>query len=186
MKKTMVSCLIIILFFTVGTVFAGKKAPQKVVDLANSSLTKFGENPVIISAVKTENAKGKTLAQIKKRDKQWVSTPGVSDNMKALIGSACGMYLQKVQDSAPYFAEIFIMDNQGANVAMTDKTSDYWQGDEPKFTKAYNNGSGTIYISDVNFDDSTQTYLVHVSVPVMDGEKTIGVITLGVDVNKIE
>jgi len=78
------------------------------------------------------------------------------------------------------------MDNQGANVAITDKTSDYWQGDEPKFTEAYNKGSGAIHISDVNFDDSTQAYLVHVSVPVMDGKKTIGVITFGVNVNKIE
>ena len=69
---------------------------------------------------------------------------------------------------------------------MTDKTSDYWQGDEPKFTKAYNKGSGAIYISDVNFDDSTQAYLVHVSVPISDGKNIIGVKTFGVDVNKIE
>ncbi len=126
------------------------------------------------------------MAQIKEMDKQWIAAPGVSDNMKTLTGSACGKYLQKLQDSAPCFAEIFVMDNQGANVATTDKTSDYWQGDEPKFTKAYNIGSGALYISDVNFDDSAQVYLVHVSAPVTDGEKTIGVITPGVNVDKIE
>ncbi len=59
MKKLLISCSDIILLFAAGTVFAVEKAPKKVVDLANTSLTKFGGNPVIISAVKAENAKGR-------------------------------------------------------------------------------------------------------------------------------
>ena len=78
------------------------------------------------------------------------------------------------------------MDNQGANVAMTDKTSDYWQGDEAKFKESYNNGEGAVHISDVEFDDSTQAYLVQVSVPVKDGDAIIGAITVGIDVDRIE
>jgi hypothetical protein len=76
------------------------------------------------------------------------------------------------------------MDNQGANVAMSDKTSDYWQGDEAKFTKSYNGGKGNIFVDEVKFDNSTQAYLVQVSVPVKDGDKVIGAITLGINVDK--
>lgn len=85
-----------------------------------------------------------------------------------------------------YYAEIFVMDNQGANVAMTDKTSDYWQGDEAKFKKSFNDGAGAVFVDDVEFDDSAQAYLVQVSVPVKDGDKVIGAITFGIDVEKVE
>ena len=164
--------------------YSAEKAPQAIVDLANSTLVKYGTDPIIVKAVKAENAKGKTLAQIQELDKKWMATPGVVDYMKALMENECGAYLHKIQQSAPYFAEIFVMDNLGANVAMSDKTSDYWQGDEAKFIKSYNNGKGAVFVDAVKFDDSTQNYLVQVSVPVKDGDKVIGAITFGINVDK--
>lgn len=170
--------------FTCGLAGA-EEAPQKIIDLANGTLVKLGTEPVIVAAVKSENAKGKTLDQIKTMDKKWKATPGIVDYMQALIDSDCGRFLRKVLKSQPYYAEIFVMDNQGANVAMTDKTSDYWQGDEAKFKKSYNGGNGAVFVDEVEFDDSTQAYLCQVSVPVKDGDKVIGAITIGVDVDQI-
>ena len=172
------------LLFTCGIATA-EEAPQKVIDLANTTLAELGTEPVIVAAVKAENAKGKTLDQIKAMDKKWKATPGITDNMQALMDSECGRFLITVLDSQPYFAEIFVMDNQGANVAMTDKTSDYWQGDEAKFQKSYNSGTGSVFVDEVEFDDSAQAYLCQVSVPVKDGGKVIGAITIGVDVDQI-
>jgi hypothetical protein len=185
MKKLLV-LLIIGLMSTVGSgsAYAGEKASQGIVDLAHSTLAKFGTDPIIVKAVKAENAKGKTLDQIKELDKKWMATAGIADYMKALMENECGKYLRKIQASTPYYSEIFVMDNQGANVAMSDKTSDYWQGDEAKFIKSYNNGKGAIFIDEVKFDNSTQAYLVQVSVPVKDGEKVIGAITFGINVDK--
>jgi len=100
--------------------------------------------------------------------------------------SECAKHLRGIQDSADYFAEIFVMDNQGANVAMTDKTSDYWQGDEAKFKNAFAGGGGAVFVDEVEFDESAQAYLVQVSVPVMDAGKAIGAITFGIDVDRIE
>ena len=173
-----------VFFFTCGWAGA-EQAPQKVVDLANSTLAKLGTDPVIVAAVRAENAKGKTLDQIKDMDGKWKATPGIADYMQALMSSDCGQYLRKTLNSQPYYAEIFVMDNQGANVAMSDKTSDYWQGDEAKFQKSYNGGNGAVFVDEVEFDDSTQAYLCQVSVPVIDGGKVIGAITIGVDVEKI-
>jgi hypothetical protein len=112
--------------------------------------------------------------------------PGIADYMQEMMDSECGRYLAKIQNGSPYFAEIFVMDNQGANVAMTDKTSDYWQGDEAKFKKSFNGGSGAVFVDDVEFDDSTQAYLVQVSVPVKDGERVIGAITFGIDIDRLD
>ena len=77
------------------------------------------------------------------------------------------------------------MDNQGANVAMTNRTSDYWQGDEAKFKKSFNGGKGGIFIDEVEFDLSCMAFLIQISVPVMDGDKAIGAITFGIDADRI-
>jgi len=106
--------------------------------------------------------------------------------MKAIMENECGQHLRSIQNSAPYFAEIFVMDNRGANVAMTDKTSDYWQGDEAKFQKSFNAGAGAIFVDDVDFDDSAQAYLVQVSVPIKKAGQVIGAITFGIDIDAVE
>jgi hypothetical protein len=166
--------------------FAAEQAPQAIIDLAHAELVKLGTDPVIVKAVKMENAKGKTLEQIKAMDEKWKATPGVADFMSELVESECGQHLRQLQKRTPYYGEIFVMDNQGANVAMTDKTSDYWQGDEAKFIEAYQKGAGGIHISDVEFDESTQTYLVQVSLPVKDDKTVIGAMTIGIDVDIFE
>lgn len=187
MKKRLtliIMCLVVVA--GTGLAFAAEKAPQKVVDLAHTKLAALGTDPIIVAAVKAENAKGKTLDQIKNMDQKWRAHAGIADYMQALMDSECGRYLLKVQESAPYYAEIFVMDNQGANVSMTDKTSDYWQGDEAKFKKSYNNGQGRVFVDEVEFDDSTQAYLVQVSVPVKDGNTVIGAVTFGIDIDQVE
>jgi hypothetical protein len=187
MKKVLIfTFMVIFLTASAGMVFSSEKAPQKVVDLANTELAKFGTDPVIVKAVKAENGKNKTLSQVQDMDNKWKGHAGIADYMQALMDSESGAYLKTIQDGAPYYAEIFIMDNQGGNVAMTDKTSDYWQGDEAKFKNSFNNGSGAIFVDEVEFDDSAQVYLVQVSVPVMDGGMAIGAITFGIDVDQIE
>ena len=174
-----------LLCLTIGPAAAAEKAPQKVVDLAKGELAALGTDAVIIKAVKAENAKGKSLDSIKELDEKWKGTAGVVDYMQALMDSECGTHLRGLQDGKPYYAEIFVMDNQGANVCMTDKTSDYWQGDEAKFKESFAGGKGAVHLSDVKFDDSTQAYLVQVSVPVKEGEKVIGAITFGIDLDKL-
>jgi hypothetical protein len=187
MKKSIIIKLVVtlVVMLTCGWAVA-EEAPQKVKDLAHGPLSQLGTDPVIVAAVKAENAKGKTLDQIQSKDEKWKATAGIVDYMQALMDSECGRHLRQIQGSESYFAEIFVMDNLGANVAMTDKTSDYWQGDEAKFKKSYNGGQGAIFVDAVNFDDSAQAYLCQVSIPVMDGGKAIGAITFGIDVDKVQ
>lgn len=185
MKNLFTTLLAISLVFLFISAGSAEQAPQKIKDLANNQLAAFGKDPAIVKAVKAENAKGQSLDQIKAKDQQWRSTAGVADFMAAIMESECGRYLRSIQDGSPYFSEIFVMDNQGANVAMTDKTSDFWQGDEAKFKKSFNGGSGSVFVDEVKFDDSSQAYLVQVSVPVLEGSQAIGAITFGIDIDKV-
>lgn len=186
MKKIVMVVFVTFLAAVSTIIYAAEKAPQEVIDLAHSELVKLGTEPIVVEAVKAENAKGKTLDQIKEIDEKWKATPGITDYMQALMDSECGKYLRALQEKTPYYAEIFVMDNQGANVAMTNKTSDYWQGDEAKFIESYKDGAGGIHIGDVEFDDSAQAYLVQVSVPVKDEDTVIGAITIGIDLDIME
>ena len=135
--------------------------------------------------MKEQNAKNMTLDSIKEMDEKWKNTAGIADFMKPLMETGCAPNLKQIQIMNPYYAEIFVMDNQGANVCQTDKTSDYWQGDEAKFQKSFNGGNGAVFVDEVEFDDSTQAYISQVSVPVMDGGKAIGAITFGIDIDKL-
>lgn len=184
MKKLLT--ILMSVFFIIsgaGGVLAAESAPQAVIDYAKSNLKKLGSDPVIVSAVVAENKKGKTLEQIKEMDKKWINHIGIADYMQAMMDSKCGKHILEILESKPFYAEIFVMDNKGANVAITDKTSDYWQGDEAKFQESF---KGKIHISDVEFDDSSQAYIVQVSVPVKSKNKVIGAITIGIDVDKFK
>lgn len=103
----------LVLILIIGIARGEEKAPQKIVDYTNSVLLKWGTDPIIVRAVKNENSKGKSLDKIKEIDKKWIATPGVDEFMKSLMENGCGRYLQKLQKSSPFYAEIFVMDNQG-------------------------------------------------------------------------
>lgn len=177
---------VIILTVAAAVPVSAEPAPQSVIDYANASLTSLGTDKTIVDAVKAENAKGKSLDQIKAADAVWIEASGVTGDMRKLIDSDCGKRLISFRDEHEFITEVFVMDNQGANVAMSEKTSDYWQGDEDKFIKCFNAGNGTVFVSDVNFDENTQVYQVQVSVPVTDGSATIGAICIGIDLDLFE
>jgi len=168
----------------VGGSFAAPPAPH-VVELAHNKLAQIGTDPLIIAAVKAANAQGKTLVEIKALDEKWIAERGLAEYMTKLINSDVGRHLSNIMYSTEYIMEIFVMDNLGANVAMTGKTSDYWQGDEKKFKNSFNDGKGGVFIDDPDFDLSCQAFVVQISVPVMDGGKAIGAITFSVDVDRI-
>ena len=184
-SKQLPAALAVLALLVLASAAFAEQAPQKVYDLAKGELAAYGTDPVIVAAVKAQNAKRMSMADIEAMDGKWKAESGVAPYMRALMDSECGKRLQELRDSKPYFAEIFVMDGQGADVAMSDKTSDYWQGDEAKFQKSFAGGSGAVFVDEVEFDDSTQNYLVQVSVPVMDGVRAIGAITFGIAVDNI-
>ncbi len=146
----------------------------------------WATNPVLIEAIRKQNSKGISLNDIKKLDEKWRATREVADFMKPYLDNRAVAELSRLEKAAGYVVEAFAMDNQGAIVAATAKTSDFWQGDEAKFTESFKGGNGAVHIGDVEFDNSAQAYLVQVSIPVMDGGKAIGAITIGIDTDNLQ
>lgn len=143
-------------------------------------------NPLLVRAVRQQNASGLTAEEITRRDKAWRATKELTPFKLSLQTSPAGRFLKRQVERSTSFNEAFLTGNQGANVAAYPATSDYWQGDEDKWTDSFNGGNGRIYIGALALDESTNTVAAQVSAPVLDRGKTIGVLVVGVTINYLQ
>ena len=161
--------------------------------LANDKVRAIAANPVVIAAVRAQNEKhaGLTQDQIDAMDQAWRAEVGAADTptITPVLEHEASQELATARDeSEGLFTEIFVMDDKGLNVAASDVTSDYWQGDEAKWQETYAKGADAVHLSEVELDESTQSYQSQVSVAVVDPESgaAIGAVTFGVNVEFLE
>jgi sensor histidine kinase regulating citrate/malate metabolism len=146
----------------------------------------FANNPILVEAVRKQNAEKLSLETIKQRDQEWSSTKELTPFKLSLQESVAGEFLKNRIETNPTFNEAFLTDNQGANVAAYPATSDYWQGDEEKWTASFNGGNGQVFIGKIQQDESTGIAATQISAPVIDRDKTIGVLVVGVKLSYVE
>ena len=81
------------------------------------------------------------------------------------------------------YAEIFLTNQYGVNIAQSDKTSDYIQDDETWWQKAKQNG---IFLSEGGYDESAGVYASDIAIKILDENGNfIGVIKAVVNVESI-
>ena len=183
MKRAIIIITAIVFVISMmGTVFA---ADTKMLNwTANTVLAKFGHDKAIIKAVKAQNKKGMTLFEIGNTDGAWRAIlEGSIPIQDELMSNDCAKAATALMKSQAYVVEIFVMDDQGANVCMTAKTGDYWQGDEGKFWNSFNGGIGSVFVDEIEADGGMN--ISQVSVPVMSKGMAIGAMTIAVNVDKL-
>jgi len=154
-------------------------AVQKRLESESLKLREWAGDGVIVGAVMAQNGQSLTIGEIQSRDQSWID--GEADALvKSVTSSPCAARLRELASTAPQYGEVLLMDRNGALVCATNKTSDYWQGDEPKWSRSFNGGKGAVFIDRPRFDDSAKERLAQVSLPVAKGGKVIGVLTVGV------
>lgn len=160
---------------------------------AERQLSTWLDNPDLIAAVRAQNAANAdiTQAEIDALDLDWraqTKVEGGGPLIASLMNRPVSKWLLEQQTAtAGLVTEVFVMDNKGLNVAQSEVTSDYWQGDEAKWKETYGNGGGSYHISEVEFDESTGFYQSQASIPITDpatGE-LIGAITFGINVQSL-
>jgi hypothetical protein len=168
----------------------GDQIPTRAVErIAQNRFVEWAGSPIVVGAVKEANNKPvRTLSEIIQLDKKWIGGTFDQEWVKELQDNPCAVYLKQLQNEKSggksLYSEIFVVDKQGCIVAESEKTSDYWQGDEDKFVKAFADGKGAIFIDEADYDESTKTSLIQVSVPVLDPDtgEAIGVMTIGLNI----
>ncbi|MFC4259224.1 hypothetical protein ACFOZ5_09310 [Marinobacter lacisalsi] len=130
------------------------------------------------------------LSRILELDERWQEQAPYRASEKAaeILSSRLSVKLAQWQyEQGGGVTEILVMDTVGANVAISVLTSDYWQGDERKFTAIAGKGSDALYLGPVRFDPSAQEFQVIASMPVHDPDtgQFIGGVALGLNIEHI-
>ncbi|HEV7767329.1 MAG TPA: hypothetical protein VGQ76_20170, partial [Thermoanaerobaculia bacterium] len=183
--KSIVLASIVLLGSTFAAQAQSAGEVQKLLTDEAARLEAWGSDPIFVAAVKAQNAKRVSAAQVKTLDEQWFA--GTNETLvKQVTTGPCADQLRSLIAGSAAHGETFVMDNQGALVCATAKTSDYWQGDEAKWQRAFNEGKGSVFIDRPKFDDSSSQRLAQISVPVLDKGIAIGTITVGVATEKLK
>lgn len=158
--------------------------------LATGELAGWMTEPSVVAAILAQNAAHEGLSQqeIEALDGAWRAEVGAAATpmIDGVLGRPESAWLRSQEEATGgLVTEVFVMDSRGLNVAQSDITSDFWQGDEAKWQETYLLGAGAIHISEVELDESTQTYQSQVSMAVTDPASgaVIGAVTFGIDVS---
>jgi hypothetical protein len=143
--------------------------------------------PVVINAIKAQNEQHAhiTIAEINRLDAGFIERTD-----KKLLDSKrnnplAAFLLEKKAAAGGVIFEIFIMDNKGLNVAQTDPTLDYMQGDEAKFQKTFLVGPEAVFIDAAEPDDGVNVAQANMSIRDPKLNKAIGAVTVGIAVDRL-
>jgi ABC-type amino acid transport substrate-binding protein len=131
-----------------------------------------------------------SLAGILKADSLWqaLATKEETELARQITQlPASGQLARFVSRHRGLITEVMLTNDMGTVVAMSQLTSDYWQGDEPKFRElAGAESADAMYISPIRYDQSTGHFQVTVSVPVISGANSNpkGILVLGIDIGR--
>ena len=168
---------------------AGAQQPDfapEVKAVAEGDLQTWITDPIILYAIREQNkAHAKIRAgKIRALDEAWIAEGGRGPMIFDLLDRQASVIIRDRRElSGGVITEIILMDMHGLNVAISDPTSDYYQGDEAKYQDTYLKGPGAVHVGEIEFDDSTQKHQTQVSMTITDPEngQAIGAVTFGID-----
>jgi hypothetical protein len=154
---------------------------------ALANIKPFLSDPIVINAVKAQNAANAKLKsfEINKLDNAWMDR---SDKklIDSKMNNELSTFLRKKKEAGNgVIFEIFVMDEKGLNVGETDLTQDYNQGDEAKYWKTYGTGPDAIWVDRVGKDGGKNVSQVSLTIKDPATGKAIGAVTVGIDVDKL-
>jgi len=136
-------------------------------------------------------ATGSPYEIVRQVEERWQSSdPDVPDSVAFnLIHNPAADILRSVMDtdqkseSQFKYAEIFVTNQYGANIAQSHKTTDYKQDDELWWQKAKQNG---IFFSEGGYDESAGVYSSDIAIKILDENGNfIGVLKAVINVESI-
>ena len=157
----------------------------------------YSQDPLLLRTLRDSNRQFDELSDkqgyIDEREAAWRSTEKnkFSPFMKELISTDLSKDLSKhlavykEEHGYPIFGEIFVTNRHGANVALTNRTTDYRQDDEEWWQRASRDG---IYIGEVGFDESANIFAIDICLRIDDDDEDdsfLGVMKVVYDIHEI-
>lgn len=148
--------------------------------------------PVTTIVLRAQNEKHRNLTQtdIDALDKQWRAETKADRQplIAQLMGSPLSAYLsRKKAESEGLYTEIFIADAKGLNAGQSSVTTDYWQGDEPKYLQTFAVGADAVHLAKAEIDPKTGTRRQQIDFTIVDPDTgaALGAATFEVDLDEL-
>jgi len=143
-------------------------------------VAELATNPILITDVNNYNTSPPDPHKI---DRVWPKLRESDSVLNAIIANPSADAMRKWIANISIQGEGLLIGRNGGLVAATEKTTDFWQGDEAQFLRAINLKQGEAYFQSETLDESTHLMLVKVSTPIYNprAKHAIGVLVIGFD-----
>ena len=188
MKRFGTSCALFGIFalLSSASTYAGKfdvtPPIHAALDKQKTLIAAWASDPVIVNAVKAQNAKGPIIGM---DNPKWKSIRRTDPLIAEFQSNEPAVFLKsKVDAGQNIYSEAFLSAAAGEKVAFVEKTSSYLHKGTPKFDVPFTTGAA--WQGSPEFDESSQTYAIQLSVPVSAEGKIIGVLVVGISLSQLE
>ncbi|MBI3811296.1 MAG: hypothetical protein HY283_03695 [Nitrospirae bacterium] len=155
---------------------------QSQLDKQKTEIASWASDPVIVKEVQQQNKKGPLPGM---NNDTWKTTRRSDPVVKTFQDNPAGRFLKaKLEQEGSIFNEAFLSAAQGEKAAFVEKTTFYIHKGKPKFDVPFTTGKS--WQGEPEFDESSQTYAVQISTPVLSEGKPIGVLVVGVNLSFLE
>ena len=165
----------------------GQPHVKLVREFVENNIRPWLSEPIVIEAIKAQNERHThiTIVEIDKLDAGFIERTDKKLIDSTMNNPLAAFLRDKKAASDGMIFEIFIVDNKGLNVAQTDPTLDYMQGDEAKFQKTFLVGPDAVFIDAVAPDDGVNVAQANMSIKDPQLGQAIGAVTIGVAVDRL-
>ena len=164
---------------SVAVDFEVTPAVQAELDRQTTVVAGWAADPVVVKAVQEQNQKGPIAGMDKAT---WKKTRRSDSLVKEFQKNPAGAFLQsKLRGSGGMATEAFLNGAKGEKVAFAEKTSSYIHAGAAKHDVPFTTGKP--WQGKPEFDESSQTYAIQVSAPVLVNGAPIGSLVVGISLS---
>jgi hypothetical protein len=157
-------------------------AVQAELDKQKTIVAGWAANPAVVNAVVEQNRKGPIAGM---DNPTWKVTRRSDPVVTAFQNNPAGQFLKaQLEEHKVKFSEAFLNGALGEKVAFVEKTTSYIHKGQAKFDVPFTTSKP--WQGAPEFDESSQTYAVQISVPVLAEARPIGVLVVGVNLSHLE
>ena len=179
-NTTLVSLVITCAGLTLAHAQGLDPAVQAKVDAMVKSTQAWAADPVIVNAVKAHNSSLPADQAAMTQDK-WKALSILDPFVRSFTKNEAGEFIKAKK--SPAVTEAFLSGADGLKVAFLTKPTNWSHKGKPKHDVPM---TGKTWQGAVEVDESTGQQQLQIAVPVLDGDKAIGSVVVGLGISKLE
>jgi two-component sensor histidine kinase/HAMP domain-containing protein len=159
--------------------------------ISNATIAKtLSSVPIIYDTLLKSNAEFNPLSETERKhlidslNRQWVDTKNTNDPfIQSHLSNPVAEFLKLQQIIIPgMYGEIFLTNRYGVMIASTGRLTTLAHAHKYWWQASFYNGNGRVFFDDRGFDASVEGYVLGVVVPVIYGNKIIGILKCNINI----